>query len=137
MPEHPLSQPPPEFSPEPILTQRRKLLIAGFTMALALGYVMYIAFQNAAVFYLTIDELLSKGDDMYEETVRVSGQLIQESYREPLPGSIETHFSLTNGNQTLPAVYSGPLNDLFFNEHLLNFGAQNASDPANKGGFFN
>ena len=115
--EHPSPHVPALSSVEPVLTQRRKLIIAGFAMALALGYLMYIAFQSAAVFYLTVDELLGKGDAMYGETVRVSGKLIQDSYQQPPSGSVEAQFSLTSGTQPLPAVYSGPINDLFFNEH--------------------
>ncbi len=114
IPSPSLAQAPPL---EPVLTPQRKLVIAGLVLALALGYLMYIAFQGAAMFYLTVDELVGRGEAAYGKTVRVSGKLAPESYQQPAPGSVESRFSLTAGGQALPAVYSGPINDLFFNQH--------------------
>ena len=103
--------------PEPgLFTGQRKLYIAVALLAMALGYFGYIAFQGAAVFYLTVDELLSE-DAEVGETVRVSGKLVPDSFRREEPEGTIARFNLTDGGRTLPAVYNGILPELFFNEH--------------------
>ena len=101
--------------PPGILAGQRKLYIAIAMLAMALGYFGYITFQGATVFYLTMDELLS-GDAEVGKTVRVSGKLLPDSFQREAEGTV-AHFSLTDGGQTLAAVYDGILPELFFNEH--------------------
>ena len=97
------------------LSGQRKLFIAIAMLAMAVGYFAFIAFQGAAVFYLTVDELLA-GDSEAGETVRVSGKLVPDSFQREATGTV-ARFSLAGGGQTLPAAYDGILPELFFNEH--------------------
>jgi cytochrome c-type biogenesis protein CcmE len=104
------------FVVSPVLTDRRKLVLVGVVFLLALVYLMYVAFQGAATYYLTVGELVDKGESVYGDTVRVNGSLLPDSFEREY-GNTTALFSLTDGNDVLHASYSGPIPDLFFNEH--------------------
>ena len=98
-----------------LLSGQRKLYIGIALLAVALGYLVITVFQGAAVFYLTVDELLS-GDAEVGKTVRVSGKLVPDSFQREAEGTV-ARFSLTDGSSTVPVVYDGIVPGLFFNEH--------------------
>ncbi len=103
------------YKPTGPLAGQRKLYIALAVLGLALGYFSYIAFQGAAVFYVTVDELVS-GTVMGDDTIRVNGTLVPDSFQRDAQGTV-AHFDIAGGGQVLPAVYDGVLPELFFNEH--------------------
>ena len=111
------SQQPPELaeSPRGLLGGRGKLIIAVGLLVIALGYLGYTAFQGATVFYFTVGELLG-GEADVGEPIRVNGKLVPDSFQRDTEGTI-ARFSLTDGQQLLPAVHDGILPNLFFNEH--------------------
>ena len=116
-------QPEPYALPEPleersVLAHRGKLLIAVGVFVLALGYLGFTAFQGASAYYLTVGELLAKGDSAYDKNLRVNGKLVPTSFERDANGTL-LHFSLidTDGQETIAAVYNGLVPDLFFNEH--------------------
>jgi cytochrome c-type biogenesis protein CcmE len=92
--------------------RRKRFLIVGLAVAIALGYLGFTAFQGASMYYLTVDELLAR-NDAYGERVRVMGKVED--------GSVVTdsetntlHFDVTSGGDTsLPVVYSGVVPDAF------------------------
>ena len=99
-----------------ISSQRVKIFIGLAVFIGAMGYFSFMAFQSAMVYYLTIAELHQRGPVENGRVVRVSGNLVPNSFvREP--GSTLASFTLTDGTQTLRAVHKGVLPDLFFNEH--------------------
>ena len=107
--------------PEPAIVPRqgffsgqRKLYFGVALLALALGYFAFNAFQGAAMYYLTVDELLS-GRAEVGKTVRVNGKLVADSFQRDSQGTV-AHFSLTDGKGILPATYDGIVPELFFNE---------------------
>lgn len=103
------------YKPTGPLAGQRKLYIALAVLGLALGYFSYIAFQGAAVFYVTVDELVS-GTVTGEDTIRVSGRLVPDSFQREAQGTV-AHFDIAGGGQVLPAVYDGTIPSLFFDEH--------------------
>ena len=109
LPEH-INQPPGS-----LLGGRRKVIIGGIIIAVALGYFAFNVFQGAAMYYVTVGELLDRGVNE-EKIVRVNGSLVSDSFTRE-PGSIVAHFRLSDGERELSAVYQGVLPDLFFNEH--------------------
>ncbi|MDA0988078.1 MAG: cytochrome c maturation protein CcmE [Chloroflexi bacterium] len=114
-------QPEPYALPEPleeksVLAHRGKLFIAVGVFVLALGYLGFTAFQGASAYYLTVGELVAKGDSAYDKNLRVNGKLIPVSFERDASGTL-IHFSLTDGLETIDAVYNGLVPDLFFNEH--------------------
>ena len=116
-----MSDPQPYALPEPlsersVLAHRGKLFIAVGVFLLALGYLGFTAFQSASAYYLTVGELKAKGAAAYEQNLRVNGKLVPPSFVRESEGTL-VHFSLTDGQETIDAVYNGVVPDLFFNEH--------------------
>ncbi len=102
--------------PRSVFAHKGKLLIALFLVVGALSYFGFIAFQSAIVYYVTVGELNQRGPTEEGELLRVGGKLIAESYyREE--NSVVARFTLTDGDETVPVVYSGVVPDIFFNEH--------------------
>ncbi|MBI2171278.1 MAG: cytochrome c maturation protein CcmE [Chloroflexi bacterium] len=92
----------------------RKLYVAAALLAMAIGYFGFTVFQNATVYYLTVDELLAL-DTKATETVRVAGKLVPDSFQRDPQGTM-ARFTLTDGKGVLAAQYDGILPELFFNE---------------------
>jgi cytochrome c-type biogenesis protein CcmE len=107
--------------PEPLpdrsfLAKRGKLMVWIAVLLLALGYLGFTAFQSATAYYLTVGELKARGPSIYEKNVRLNGDLVPSSF-ERNPGGTVIHFSLTDGVETVDAVYEGVTPDLFFNQN--------------------
>ena len=99
-----------------LLGHRIKIFIALVVLIGALGYLGFIAFKSATVYYYTVDEISRAGPTADGKVVRVSGKLVASSfYRED--GSTLAHFALTDGTLNMQAVHNGVLPNLFFNEH--------------------
>ena len=99
-----------------LVVNRSKIFIAFVVLIGALGYLGFIAFQSATVYYYTVDEIIQAGPTADGKIVRVSGKLVPSSYyREE--GSTLAQFDLSDGTLNLQAVHNGVLPNLFFNEH--------------------
>ena len=105
-----------DFSGGSFFVGRRKLIVGVILVGLALGYFVFTAFQGSAVYYLTVGEVLAGERATDNQTLRVSGKLLPESFQRE-PGTTFAHFTLTDGENKLPATYDGVLPDLFFNGH--------------------
>ena len=93
--------------------RRKRFIIVGLAVAIAMSYLGFVAFQGASMYYLTVDELLARNDAAYGERVRVMGKVEDGS----LVKSSETNtyrFAVTGGDSaSLPVVYSGMVPDTF------------------------
>jgi cytochrome c-type biogenesis protein CcmE len=93
--------------------QRKRFIIVGLAVAIALGYLGFTAFQGASMYYLTVDELLARNDAVYGERVRVMGKVEDGSVVK----NSETNnlrFAVTGGDgASLPVLYSGMVPDAF------------------------
>ena len=92
--------------------RRRRFLIGGFIVFLAVGYLGYIGFQEAATYYYTVGELLEQGSSIYGENVRVNGQVASGSVEQEAAGRI-LRFTIIDGEESLPVVYQGIVPDTF------------------------
>ena len=99
-----------------LITNRWKILMGALVLAGALGYLAFIAFQSATVYYYTVGELQGVEPTPEGKVIRVSGRLVPDSFiRED--DSTLARFQLTDGTQTLYAAHEGVLPGLFFNEN--------------------
>lgn len=94
------------------MLKKKRFLIGGFIIFLALVFLGYMGFMGATTYYYEVGELLAQGSSIYGENVRVNGQVV--------PGSLEQEglilrFTLidVNGEQGLPVVYQGVVPDTF------------------------
>ncbi len=100
----------------PLSNNRVKMFIGLAVVIAALGYLGFMAFQSATVYFYTVGEIRQVGPSEEGRVVRIGGQLVPGSFSRE-PGSTLAHFSLTDGTETIGAVHFGILPDLFFNEH--------------------
>ena len=106
----------PEAEDAAISSHRVKAIVGLVVLIGALGYLGFMAFQSATVYFYTIGELRERGPSEDGRTVRVAGKLVPDSFVREVDSTL-AHFTLTDGTETLAAVHSGVLPDLFFNDH--------------------
>ena len=105
-----------ESNSDSLITHKGKLTIAFAVFLLSVTYLGFTAFQSASSYYLTVGEVLEKGESIYEKNLRLNGKLVHDSFhRESLDTTMS--FAVTDGEETINAVYKGLVPDLFFNEH--------------------
>jgi len=101
-----------EANPGIMQGQRLKFGLAAVVLAIALGYLSYMALNSATIYYLTVGEVVAQGPS--EKVVRINGKLVPTSF-ERGKGDTLAHFSLSDGDTALQTQYNGIIPDLFFN----------------------
>ncbi len=89
-----------------------KVLAAGGAIVLAVGFLLVTAFQNNAVYYLTVSELQSAAPKIYGQPVRVAGKVAPGSIRRD-PTTLLVNFEAQDESGRLPVTYRGVLPDIF------------------------
>ncbi|MBI2831573.1 MAG: cytochrome c maturation protein CcmE [Chloroflexi bacterium] len=93
------------------MLKKRKFLIGGIIVALAVGYLIFSSF-GSATYFLTVSELLDRKDTIYGQNVRVGGQVVRESVVQESSGMV-LKFEVSDGKVTVPVVYQGVVPDTF------------------------
>jgi len=102
--------------------QRIRLIILAVVVALAVAYMVYAAFPGNALYFLTVNEFLSKQEYQDGRLLRVSGKLVEGSFQRQ-DHSTTANFQLVDKQgggpegAYLAATHEGVLPDLFFNPH--------------------
>lgn len=91
---------------------RKRFLIGGLIVALAIGYIIYSAMQGATMYYLTVSELVSRGSAVYGEQVRLGGKVVEGTVQSD-PKNMVLRFVVADDNNRLPVVYKGVVPDAF------------------------
>ena len=96
------------------MLKKKKFLIGGIIIFLALAYLGYTGFMSGATYYYEVGELLAQGNSIYGETVRVNGQVAPGSLEQESAGGI-LRFTIidVDGEESLPVVYQGVVPDTF------------------------
>ena len=94
------------------MLKKRKFLVGGIIVFIAVGYLGYMGFQSSATYYYTVSELAEQGNSIHSERVRVNG-LVAPGSLEQEPGSFILKFIITEGEESLPVVYQGVVPDAF------------------------
>lgn len=92
--------------------KKKRFLIGGLVIVLAIAYLGYTGFQSSAAYYYTVSEVTQQGSSVYGKTLRISGKVAPGSvYTEK--GNLALNFSITEGGHNLPVVYQGVTPDTF------------------------
>ncbi len=96
------------------MLKKKKFLIGGIIIFLAISYLGFIGFQSSAIYYYEVSELLEQGSSVYGENVRVNGQVAPGSVEQEAQGRI-LRFTMIDieGEESLPVVYQGVVPDTF------------------------
>jgi len=88
---------------------KRRYLIGGLLVLVALGALLYTGFRQGLVYYYTIEELKTQSAALADRQIRVVGD-VGEGSVEWEAGSPMLTFTLTEGNETMPVSYNISLN---------------------------
>lgn len=96
------------------MLRKRRFLIGGIIVFLAIGYLGFIGFQSSATYYYEVSELMEQGSSIYGENVRVNGQVAPGSVEQEAQGT-KLRFTIADveGEQSLPVVFQGVVPDAF------------------------
>lgn len=100
-------------------TSRTKFLVGGLVILLAVGYLIFTSFGSSAQFFLTVEELRSKGASVVGDGVRVSGVVYGDSIvydSQSLRLEFDMFDDLDDLSNPLHVVYYGPKPDLMQHE---------------------
>ena len=92
--------------------KKKKFIIGGLILFLAIGYLGFMGFSNSASYYFTVSEVLAQGSSIYNQNVRVNGKVLPGSV-EQKSGDLSLEFTVTEGGKNLPVVYRGVVPDTF------------------------
>ncbi len=94
------------------MLRKRKFILGGIIIVLAVVYLAYTGFQASATYYLTVSETIEKGSSLYGENVRVNGKVAADSVVSDI-NTLTLKFTVTEGGNSLPAEYHGATPDNF------------------------
>lgn len=103
------------------MNQKLRFLVAAMVLVGAVAYLMYTGVQKTAVYYLTIDEFLTKKEQLANEGIRVAGRVALGSVTKKMtPNGEELTFRLgdftTDGDgdhASVPVHFVGVTPDMF------------------------
>ena len=94
--------------------KKKRFIIGGAVILLALVYLGYTSFAGAATYYYKVNEVLAKGSSVIGENVRVEGHVATGSVqRESVGRLLKFTISDTVSGESLAVVYSGVVPDTF------------------------
>lgn len=85
---------------------KKRYLIGGGIIVLAVAYLITLSLGNSVSYYLTVSEFMDKSDELYGTRVRVIGNIVDGSVQWNA-GDVELKFAVTEGGETLPVLYNG------------------------------
>ena len=85
---------------------RKRYLLGGGILVVAVGLLVYASLGSAVNYYLTVSELLDKSNELYGERVRVAGEVVNNSI-EWNADTLELRFVITEGDNYLLVIYEG------------------------------
>lgn len=94
------------------MLRKRKFLIGGIIIFLAIGYLGYMGFQSSATYYYTVSELVEQGSSIYGENIRVDGEVAPGSLKQGADALL-LRFTIGDGEKNLSVVYQGVVPDAF------------------------
>lgn len=94
--------------------RKRRFVIAGVAILLAMGYLLYSAFLGGAAYFLTVGEFKAQAATMASERVRLGGLVVPGSVNWDSK-SLIIKFNIRDEatGDTLPVVYKGVVPDTF------------------------
>ncbi len=83
-----------------------KFIIGGAVLVLIIGYLIFTGLQGSSAYYLTVDELQTKGKSLQGRKVRISGLVVGDSINWDSE-NILLEFDLAGEGQPLHVRYKG------------------------------
>jgi cytochrome c-type biogenesis protein CcmE len=96
------------------MNKNRRFAIGASIIVAAVAYLVYTGVRETSVYYLTIDEFLSRREAVAGEGLRVAGRVAPDSMQWNA-STLDLHFRLANfeGSGGVAVAYNGVLPDMF------------------------
>ncbi len=94
------------------MLKKKKFLIGGLIIFIAIAYLGYTGFMSSATYYYTVSEFMENTDPANGEIVRINGQVAPGSV-EQVAGGGTLSFTIVEGKDSLPVVFRGIVPDTF------------------------
>jgi len=96
------------------MNRNRRFIIGAGIIIAAVAYLVYTGIRETSVYYLTIDELLSRREAVAGEGLRVAGRVGSNSV-DWNAATLDLKFRLANfeDKDGVPVAYNGVLPDMF------------------------
>ena len=96
------------------MDRNRRFIIGASIIVAAVAYLVYTGIRETSVYYLTIDELLSRREAVAGEGLRVAGRVGANSVNWNA-ATLDLKFRLANfeDKDGVPVAYNGVLPDMF------------------------
>jgi cytochrome c-type biogenesis protein CcmE len=96
------------------MDRNRRFIIGASIIVAAVAYLVYTGIRETSVYYLTIEELLSRREAVAGEGLRVAGRVGSKSV-DWNGATLDLKFRLANFEDSdgIPVVYNGVLPDMF------------------------
>ncbi len=97
------------------MLKKKRFILGGLIIVLALSYLGYTGFQSSATYYYTVTEFNALGDTVSGENVRVNGQVVDGSIEQDITERTLRFIivDLEEEEDSLPIVYQGIPPDSF------------------------
>ncbi len=89
-----------------------RFIAGGVILLSVLTYLIYTGMEGTIRYYMTVSELIAKGDSIYGEKVSLGGRVVKGSI-EWNKLKLKLKFSITDGKKSLPILYKGVVPDAF------------------------
>ena len=96
------------------MLRKKRFLIGGIIVFIAMGYLGYSAFVGAATYYYKVGEFLALESSVYGQNVRVNGIVVAGSVEREAQGTV-VRFTVADaeGGGSLPVSFQGVVPDTF------------------------
>jgi cytochrome c-type biogenesis protein CcmE len=95
-------------------SKKTKFFIGGVVVFLVVGYLVFAGVRDTKMVYLTPSEILSKGGEVYDESLRLGGIVLDGSIQYDAK-TLELSFEVTDGETAMPVKFQGVIPDTFEN----------------------
>ena len=85
---------------------RKRYLIGGLILVIAVGYLLYLSFGSSVSYYLTVSEFLDRGNELHDKNLRVAGKIADSPVAWDAE-DLELRFDITEGGDVITVVYQG------------------------------
>ncbi|MFC1872359.1 cytochrome c maturation protein CcmE [Chloroflexota bacterium] len=92
--------------------KRKKFIIGGFIIFLAIAALAYTGYNDSATYYYTVSEVFEKAPISPGQGIRVNGN-VENSVLDKSGGDRVLTFDITEGGKSLEVEYRGVVPDAF------------------------
>lgn len=93
---------------------KAKFVVGGVVIVAAMAYLIYSSVISTASYFLTVDELYDKGEEIHGRNVRVSGMVAGESIDFDAKNLVLRFEMAGEDGRQLPVVFHGPQPDQIY-----------------------